>query len=393
MEQLKSLVEFELSGKIVFVRSDLNVPLDVNGKILDDTRIKASIPTINYALKNGATVLVTSHLGRPEEGFYDETLSLAPVVKKLEKLTNKKIRLIKNWCNKKVKFFSGELVVLENCRFNVGEMDNNFELADKMSQMFDIYVNDAFGTAHRKEATVSKLAQLKEARCAGFLFLKEVDALTKAFNNPKKPLLAILGGAKVSSKLNLLYSLIGSVDYLIVGGGIANTFLKSRGIEVGRSIHEAKLVSTANEIFDLASIKNVEMPLPSDVIVAESPESLQTIRLTNVENINKKEMILDFGPQTLNSLKSLVKKSNTIIWNGPLGLFEIDEFASGTNIIAKEIGLSKAYSVIGGGDTISAINKFNVKDDIDYVSTGGGAFLEFLKDRNLPAISALMGRD
>ncbi len=393
MKQLKSLVEFDLSGKTVFVRSDFNVPLDNNGKITDDTRILASMPTINYALNKGATVLVTSHLGRPEEGFYDESLSLAPVVKKLEKLTDKKIRLIKNWSDKKLKFSSGELVVLENCRFNVGEMGNNFELADKMSQMFDIYVNDAFGTAHRKEATTSKLALLKKSRCAGFLFLKEVDALTKALKNPKKPLLAILGGAKVSSKLNLLFSLVGSVDYLIVGGGIANTFLKSQGVEVGKSIHERELIKTANEILDLASLKNVEMPLPTDVIVAESPKSLKTVRLTKVDSIQKEEMILDFGPQTLQTLKDLVKKSNTIIWNGPLGLFEIDEFAGGTNEIAQEIGLSHAYSVIGGGDTISAINKFNVKDDIDYISTGGGAFLEFLKDSNLPAIDALMGRD
>jgi phosphoglycerate kinase len=389
---VKKLADLTLSGKRVFIRADLNVPQDEAGNITEDTRIRASLPSIQYALDQGASVMVTSHLGRPAEGRVGPEDTLAPVAVRLSQLLQKPVRLIQDWVDGGFTVGAGEVVLLENCRCNTGEKKNDEALAKKMAALCDIYVNDAFGTAHRAEATTHGMARFAPLACAGILMGAEIDALSRALHHPKRPLVAIVGGAKVSSKLTILKSLSEKVDQLIVGGGIANTFLLASGKRIGESLAEPDLVKEAHAIMDIMRERGATVPLPVDVVVADEVSALARANKISVDNVGPHDRILDVGPRSAADLAQIVAHAGTIVWNGPVGVFEHAQFAGGTKMLASAIAHSEAFSIAGGGDTLAAIAKFNIADDVGYISTGGGAFLEFLEGRTLPAIAALEAR-
>ena len=386
------LTDLPVAGKRVFIRADLNVPQDDAGNITEDTRIRASIPGIEYAVKGGAAVMVTSHLGRPTEGKLAPEDSLAPVAKRLGEALGRPVRLVANWVDGGFAVKPGEVVMLENCRVNPGEKLNDEALARKMAALCDVYVNDAFGTAHRAEATTHGLARFAPVACAGPLMTAELEALGRALGNPARPLVAIVAGAKVSTKLTILKSLAEKVDQLVVGGGIANTFLAAAGLPIGKSLAELELVGEARAIIELMKNRNAAVPLPVDVVVASDLSPLARANRIAATEVRPDDMILDIGPQTAQALAGLLGKAGTIVWNGPVGVFEYDQFAGGTKAIALAIAGSKAFSIAGGGDTLAAIAKFGVADRISYISTGGGAFLEFLEGRKLPAVEVLEQR-
>jgi phosphoglycerate kinase len=376
--------DLDIRGKRVFIRADLNVPIE-DGRITDDTRIRASVPGIRLALEQNAAVMVTSHLGRPKEGELKPEDSLAPVAKRLSELLGIDVPLISNWIEKPISVKPGQVVMLENCRANKGEKNDDEALARKIAALCDVYVNDAFGTAHRAEATTHGAARFAKVAAAGPLMAAELDALGKALAHPARPLVAIVGGSKVSTKLSVLAELAKKVDRLVVGGGIANTFLLAAGKPIGKSLAETDLVQEARRI--LASGK---VPLPIDVVVSKSFEGEGTAK--DVERVDKDEMILDIGPKTAKAYAGEIAKAGTIVWNGPLGVFEKEPFAHGTKALADAIASAKGFSIAGGGDTVAAINKFAIADRIDYISTAGGAFLEFLEGKKLPAVEALEAR-
>ncbi len=389
---VKKLTDVDVRGKRVFIRADLNVPQDDAGNITEDTRIRASIPSIQYCLDQGAAVMVTSHLGRPTEGEVRAEDSLMPVAVRLGQLLHKPVRLIQDWVDGGFEVKPGEVVLLENCRCNKGEKKDNEELAQKMAKLCDVYVNDAFGTAHRAEATTHGIARFAPVACAGMLMGGEIDALAKAIENPARPLVAIVGGAKVSSKLVILKSLAAKVDQLIVGGGIANTFLLATGHRIGESLAEPELVKEAQAIMDMMKARGAEVPLPVDVVVADEVSALARANKIPVDEVTAHDRILDVGPKTAARLSEIIAHAGTIIWNGPVGVFEHDQFAGGTKMMSSAIAHSDAFSIAGGGDTLAAIAKFKIADDVGYISTGGGAFLEFLEGKTLPAIEALEAR-
>jgi phosphoglycerate kinase len=382
--RFKRMADLELRGKRVFIRADLNVPQDEAGNITDDTRIRASVPGIRLALEKGAAVMVTSHLGRPKEGELRPEDSLAPVAQRLAELLGRVVPLKRDWVDG-VAVNPGEVVLLENCRVNQGEKKDDEALARKIAALCDVYVNDAFGTAHRAEATTHAVARFAKLACAGPLMAAELDALGKALANPARPLVAIVGGAKVSTKLTLLAELAKKVDRLIVGGGIANTFLLAAGKPIGKSLAEPALVEEAKRISSLTQV-----PLPADVVVARSVDGAGTVKSTDA--VAPDEMILDIGPQAAREFAGLLDGAGTIVWNGPVGVFEKDAFGKGTEVLARAIAGSKAFSIAGGGDTVAAINKFGVAGRIGYISTAGGAFLEFLEGKTLPAVAVLEER-
>jgi phosphoglycerate kinase len=383
------ITDVDLSGKRVFIRADLNVPVS-DGKVTSDARITASMATIEYALKQGASVMVTSHLGRPEEGVYSEENSLQPVVDVINaKLGDfykpaKPVRLIKNWVNGGFAVAAGELVVLENCRFNVGEKKNNDDLAKQYAALCDVFVMDAFGTAHRAEASTHGIAKFAPVACAGLLLAAELDALTTALLNPKRPMVAIVGGSKVSTKLTVLMSLSDKVDQLVVGGGIANTFLKAAGFEVGKSLCEDDLVPTARTLMDKMSQRGAAVPIAVDVVCGK--------KFAEDAVATSKDAIFDIGVKSATQIAEIIKNAGTVVWNGPVGVFEFDQFGEGTKTLAHAIANTKAYTLAGGGDTIAAIQKYDIEDKIDYISTAGGAFLEFLEGKVLPAVEILESR-
>ncbi len=392
MAALIRLADVDVAGKRVFIRADLNVPQDEHGAITDDTRIRASVPAIRDTLARGAAVLVTSHLGRPSEGQFSASESLAPIGRRLGELLGREVPLIRDWVDGGAWHASlrpGDLVLLENCRFNVGEKKNDEALARRMARLCDVYVNDAFATAHRAEATTHGIARFASVACAGPLLAAELDALGRALAQPERPLVAIVGGAKVSTKLTALKTLAAKVDVLLVGGGIANTFLLAAGGNIGRSLAEPGLVGDAKAILDAHPGK---VPLPVDVVVARELTATAPPFLKAVENVGADDMILDIGPQSILALRMYIARARTIVWNGPVGVFEFDAFAGGTKALALAIAGASAFSIAGGGDTIAAINKFGVADRISYISTAGGAFLEFLEGRVLPAVAILEER-
>ena len=380
-----------LQGKRVFIRADLNVPQDDAGNITEDTRIRASVPGIQMALKGGAAVMVTSHLGRPTEGEFKPEDSLQPVAKRLSELLGLDVKLVQNWVDG-VAVQPGQVVLLENCRVNKGEKKNSDELAQKMAKLCDVYVNDAFGTAHRAEATTHGIAKYAPVAAAGPLLAAELDALGKALGAPARPLLAIVAGSKVSTKLSILKSLADKVDNLIVGGGIANTFMLAAGLKIGKSLAEADLVAEAKAIIDLMASRGAQVPIPEDVVCAKefSPTAAATVKA--VADVADDDMILDIGPKTAAKLAEQIKSAGTIVWNGPVGVFEFDQFGEGTKTLAMAIAGSKGFSIAGGGDTLAAIAKYDITDKIGYISTGGGAFLEFLEGKTLPAVEILAQR-
>ena len=393
MTALKRLADVDVRGKRVFIRADLNVPQDEHGAITDDTRIRASVPAIRDALERGAAVMVTSHLGRPTEGQFSPADSLAPVALRLAELLGRQVPLIRDWVDGgawHANLKPGDVVLLENCRFNKGERNDDEALARKMARLCDVYVNDAFATAHRAEATTHGIARFAPVACAGPLLAAELDALGRALAQPKPPLVAIVGGSKVSTKLTALKALAAKVDVLIVGGGIANTFILAAGGRIGKSLAEPDLVGEAKAILDTFPGK---VPIPVDVVVAREFTATATPTLKAVENVGTDDMILDIGPQTVLALRSLIARAGTIVWNGPVGVFEFDAFAGGTRELAQAIAESPAFSIAGGGDTIAAVNKFGVANRIGYISTAGGAFLEFLEGKTLPAVAILEQRN
>ena len=380
-----------LAGKRVFIRADLNVPQDDAGNITEDTRVRASVPAIRAALDAGAAVMVTSHLGRPTEGEFKPEDSLAPVAARLSELLGRPVELKPNWVDG-VDVAPGQVVLLENCRINKGEKKNDDALSQKMAKLCDVYVNDAFGTAHRAEATTYGIATYAPVVAAGPLLAAELDALGKALGDPQRPLLAIVAGSKVSSKLTILQSLADKVDNLIVGGGIANTFMKAVGLNIGKSLAEADLVDEAKAIIDKMAARGATVPIPVDVVCAKefSPTAAATIK--DVADVADDDMILDIGPKTSAQLAAQIAKAGTIVWNGPVGVFEFDQFAEGTKTLATAIAQSNGFSIAGGGDTLAAIAKYKIADRIGYISTGGGAFLEFLEGKTLPAVEILLQR-
>jgi len=388
----RRLSDLPLAGKRVLIRADLNVPQDEAGNITEDTRIRASLPGIEHALAAGAAVMVTSHLGRPTEGKLEPADSLAPVAKRLAEMLKRPVPLVQNWVDGGFKVAPGEVVMLENCRVNKGEKKNDETLAKKMAALCDVYVNDAFGTAHRAEATTHGLARFAPVACAGPLMAAELDALGRALGKPARPLVAIVAGSKVSTKLTILKSLAAKVDQLIVGGGIANTFMLAAGLRIGKSLAEPALVDEAQAIMDAMAARGAQVPLPTDVVVANDLSALARANRIAATEVSPDDMILDIGPQTAQVLASLLAKAGTIVWNGPVGVFEYDQFAGGTRVIAQAIAGSKAFSIAGGGDTLAAIAKFGITDKVSYISTGGGAFLEFLEGRKLPAVEVLEQR-
>ena len=390
--QVKKLTELDVRGKKVFIRADLNVPQDDAGNITEDTRIRASLPSIQYCLDNGAAVMVTSHLGRPTEGTVGPDDTLAPVAVRLGQLLHRPVRLVSDWVEGGFEVKPGEVVLLENCRCNKGEKKDNEELARKMAALCDVYVNDAFGTAHRAEATTHGIARFAPVACAGILMGAEIDALGKALQSPQRPLVAIVGGSKVSSKLTILKSLAHKVDQLIVGGGIANTFLLASGKRIGESLAEPELVKEAQAIMDMMKARGAEVPLPVDVVVADEVSALARANRIPVEEVGAHDRILDVGPKTAAKLSEIIANAGTIVWNGPVGVFELPQFAGGTKMMASAIAHSEAFSIAGGGDTLAAIAKFHIAEDVGYISTGGGAFLEVLEGKTLPAIAALEAR-
>jgi phosphoglycerate kinase len=381
----------QLRGKRVFIRADLNVPQDDVGNITEDTRIRASVPAIQAALAAGAAVMVTSHLGRPTEGEFKPEDSLAPIAKRLSELLGRAVPLKQHWVNG-VDVAPGEVVLLENCRVNPGEKKNSDELAKKMAALCDVYVNDAFGTSHRAEATTHGIAKFAPIACAGPLLAAELDALGKALGNPARPLAAIVAGSKVSTKLTILKTLAAKVDRLIVGGGIANTFMLAAGLPIGKSLAEADLVAEAKAIIDMMSARGASVPIPTDVVCAKEFSASATATVKSVNDVAADDLILDIGPQTAKLLASQLMDAGTIVWNGPVGVFEFDQFGEGTKTLAMAIAHSKGFSIAGGGDTLAAIAKYGITDKVGYISTGGGAFLEFLEGKVLPAVEILEQR-
>ena len=381
----------QVNGKRVFIRADMNVPIDKDGQITEDTRIKASIPCIQMALKAGAAVMVTSHLGRPTEGVLNKEDSLINVSQRMSELLGAQVELRTDWI-KGVSVNPGQVVLLENCRTNVGEKKNDATLAKQMAALCDIYVNDAFGTAHRAEGTTYGIAEYAPIACAGPLLSAEIDAISKALANPKRPLVAIVAGSKVSTKLSILESLADKVDQLIVGGGIANTFLLASGHSVGKSLAEPGLVDQARAVMKTMKSRGAEVPLPTDVVVAKGFDANAPSSIKSIQNIEDDDLILDIGPNTAKSLSTQLLKAGTIVWNGPVGLFEFAAFENGTKTIAQAIAASKAFTLAGGGDTLAAIAKYGIEKNVDYISTGGGAFLEVLEGKTLPAFEILLKR-
>jgi len=388
---VKRMSDLDLAGKRVFIRSDLNVPQDDSGRITDDTRIRASVPAIQMALGKGAAVMVTSHLGRPTEGQFSEADSLAPVAKRLGELLGKPVPLKRDWIDG-VDVKAGEVVLLENCRFNKGEKKDDEGLAKKMAALCDIYVNDAFGTAHRAEATTHGIAKFAKVAAAGPLLSAELDALGKALARPKRPLVAIVAGSKVSTKLTILKSLSQKVDQLITGGGIANTFMLAAGLPIGKSLCEPALAPEAKEIMVMMQARGAQVPLPVDVVVAKAFAADSPATVKGVKDVDEDDLILDIGPETAKRYGANLSDAGTIVWNGPVGVFEFDAFGNGTKALAEAIAASKGFSIAGGGDTLAAIAKYGVTDKIGYISTGGGAFLEFLEGKTLPAVAILQER-
>ncbi|MEW6353138.1 MAG: phosphoglycerate kinase [Pseudomonadota bacterium] len=380
-----------LEGKRVLVRADLNVPMK-NGKITDETRIYATVPTIEYLLNVGAKVMVMSHLGRPEEGVYDAKYSLAPVAEELSKQLGQKVALIKDWLNGGFDIPNGSVVLLENVRFNKGEEDNDDALAKKMAALCDVFVMDAFGTAHRAQASTHGVAKYAPIACAGPLLTNELKALDNALKNPKRPLVAIVGGSKVSTKLTVLESLSRIVDQLIVGGGIANTFIAAAGYNVGKSLYEPDLVAEAKRLSEQAKARGAEIPVPVDVVCGKEFSENAKATLKDVSKVEADDMIFDVGPKTSARFAEILKNAGTIVWNGPVGVFEFDQFAAGTEALARAIADSPAFSLAGGGDTLAAIAKYGIDTKLSYISTGGGAFLEFLEGKKLPAVAILEER-
>ena len=380
-----------VAGKRVFIRADLNVPQDDIGRISEDTRIRASIPCIRMALDAGAAVMVTSHLGRPTEGRLRPEDSLAPVAARLGELLGRQVPLLTGWVGG-VAVQPGELVLLENCRVNPGEKMNSAELAHKMAALCDIFVHDAFGTAHRAEASTYGIAQFAPVACAGPLLSAEIDAITKALANPKRPLVAIVAGSKVSTKLSILQSLAAKVDQLIVGGGIANTFMLAAGLPIGKSLAEPTLLAEATAVIAAMKARGAEVPIPTDVVTAKTFAADVVATVRQATEVQDDDLILDIGPQTAQRLAEQLMKAGTIVWNGPVGVFEFDAFANGTETIARAIAASPAFSIAGGGDTLAAIAKYGIESQIGYISTGGGAFLEVLEGKTLPAFEILQRR-
>ncbi len=386
------LTDLPLAGKRVFIRADLNVPQDDAGNISEDTRIRATIPGIKHALAAGAAVMVTSHLGRPTEGTLKPEDSLAPIAKRISEVLGQPVRLLQNWVENGVDVKPGEVVLLENCRVNKGEKKNDEALARRMAALCDIYVNDAFGTAHRAEATTHGIAKFAPVACAGPLMAAELDALGKALSNPARPLLAIVAGSKVSTKLTILKALASKVDQLIVGGGIANTFMLASGMRIGKSLAEPDLVGEAQAIIDIMKARGATVPLPVDVVVADELSALARANPIAADAVRPDDLILDVGAKTAKTFAGLIATAGTIVWNGPVGVFEYDQFAGGTKAIAEAIAASPAFSIAGGGDTLAAVAKYGIADKVSYISTGGGAFLEFLEGKTLPAVEVLEQR-
>ena len=385
------LTDQNLTGKRVFIRADLNVPQDDAGNITDDTRIRASVGGIKFALEKGAAVMVTSHLGRPTEGELKPEDSLAPVAKRLSELLGKPVPLKQNWIDG-VDVKPGEVVMLENCRVNKGEKKNDDALAQKIAKLCDIYANDAFGSAHRAEATTHGIAKFAPIACAGPLMAAELDALGEALSNPKRPLLAIVGGSKVSTKLTVLKALSEKVDQLIVGGGIANTFMLAAGLKIGKSLVEKDLLQEAKDIIAAAKAKGADVPIPVDVVTGKEFSATAEADVKDVEEIEDDDMIFDVGPMTVRNYMDMVRNAGTIVWNGPLGVFEFEQFGKGTESLSMAIAASSAFSIAGGGDTVAAVAKYGVTEQISYISTAGGAFLEFLEGKKLPAVAILEER-
>jgi phosphoglycerate kinase len=384
------MTDLDLAQKRVFIREDFNVPMR-DGKVADDTRIRAALPGIRIALETRARVMLVSHLGRPKEGEFDEKDSLAPVAEHLSRLLGMEVPLQRDWL-KGVEVAPGQAVLLENCRFNKGEKKDDEKLSKQMASLCDIYVNDAFGTAHRAEATTHGIAKFAKVACAGPLMAAEIEALTRALDKPARPLVAIVGGSKVSTKLTILASLARKVDQLIVGGGIANTFLLASGMPIGKSLAEPDLVDEALEISEILKAKGGSVPVPTDVVCAKEFAATAQARTKLVGEVAEDDLILDIGPNTADELARSLKRAGTIVWNGPVGVFEFDQFGNGTRTIARAIADSDAFSIAGGGDTLAAVAKYEVAERISYISTGGGAFLEFLEGRKLPAIEILAQR-
>ena len=381
----------QVAGKRVFIRADLNVPQDDSGRITEDTRIRASIPCIEMALKAGAAVMVTSHLGRPTEGEFKPEDSLAPVAQRMGELLGRDVPLRANWVDG-VDVAPGQVVLLENCRLNKGEKKNKEELARQMAALCDIFVHDAFGTAHRAEASTYGIAQFAPVACAGPLLAAEIDAISKALAAPKRPLLAIVAGSKVSTKLTILQSLSKNVDGLIVGGGIANTFMLAAGLKIGKSLAEPDLVADARAVIEAMKARGAEVPIPVDVVCAKTFAADATATVKAADAVADDDLILDIGPKTAAILADKLKAAGTIVWNGPVGVFEFDAFAGGTETVARAIAASPAFSIAGGGDTLAAIAKYGIEKDVGYISTGGGAFLEVLEGKTLPAFEILSQR-
>tara|TARA_B100001250_G_C19750728_1_gene767610 strand:- start:125 stop:1336 length:1212 start_codon:yes stop_codon:yes gene_type:complete len=387
MSILVKIADLDLSDKTVLIREDYNVPMK-NFEITDNTRITATLPTLKYVINAGAKIILVSHLGRPEEGKYNEMFSLAPVAKFLSSQLGFEVPLIKNWVDG-IEMSNYQIVLCENVRFEKGEIDNDEELSRKMAQLCQIYVNDAFATAHRAQASTHGIAKYAAISAAGPLLISELKALTKALRKPAKPIVAIIGGAKVSTKLTIIKKLLKKIDTLILGGGIVNTFLNADGYEIGKSLYEKDLVETSKALMEQAKKNNCNILLPDDVLTGNKFEENVTAKIKSISDIEKNDIIMDIGPKAIKKLNAIIKDAKTIVWNGPLGVFEFKQFSDGTKNLAQEIAKSDAYSIAGGGDTIAAITKFNVKKDISYISTGGGAFLEFLEGKKLPAIEIL----
>jgi phosphoglycerate kinase len=391
MLRFKRLTDQDVRSKRVFIRVDFNVPVDDAGNITEDTRIRAALPGIRYCLEHGAALMLASHFGRPTEGEFSEKESLAVVAKRLSELFGREVPLVRDWVNG-VDVQPGQVVLLENCRFNKGEKKDSEELAKTMAKLCDIYVNDAFGAAHRAEATTHAMAKFAPIACAGPLLAAELDALGKSLHEPARPLVAIVAGSKVSTKLSILNRLAEKVDQLIVGGGIANTFLLAQGLPVGKSLVEADLVGEAKAIIEKMRVRGAAVPIPSDVVVATEFSATAKATVKAASDVAANEMILDLGPETAQTLAKMLENAGTVVWNGPVGVFEIDQFAEGTRVVSQAIASSKAFSIAGGGDTLAAIAKYNIADQVGYISTGGGAFLEFLEGKVLPAVEVLEQR-
>jgi phosphoglycerate kinase len=382
--------DLDLAGKRVLIREDLNVPL-ADGQVTSDARIRAAVPTLQLAIERGAHVLVMSHLGRPKEGVRDPTLSLAPVAARLSELIGRSVRLAGDWLDG-VEAAPGEVVLLENVRFNKGEKGDDEGLARRMAALCDVFVMDAFGTAHRAEASTHGVARFAAVACAGPLLVSELEALETALDEPARPLVAVVGGSKVSTKLSVLENLIEKVDQLVVGGGIANTFLAAVGMPVGKSLHEPEMLDIARRLLARSRERGVGIPIPVDVVVASEFSAAAEADVKPVSEVGSADMILDVGPDTAEQIAGIIMKAGTVIWNGPLGVFEFDQFGEGTRVLAQAIARSKAFSIAGGGDTLAAIEKYDVSGEISYISTGGGAFLEFVEGRTLPAVAILEQR-